>query len=540
MYDLLVRGAQVVDGSGQPAFVGDVGVIGERIVAVGASLEGTARRVFDAAHQVVAPGFVDAHTHDDLVVMRQHVAVPKVQQGITTLVIGNCGFSMAPSVPQYGQALQDYAAAVLGTDDESWDWPTVGAFLATLSKQSLGQHVCALLGHTALRVAVMGFESRPASEQELLAQESLLAEAMQSGAAGLSLGLMYVPGMYTPTTELVRLARVVSRYGGVVTSHMRGEGDQMLASLDEMISLAEQAEVAVHISHLKIIGRRNWGSIGRALERIVDARARGLSITVDMYPYTAGSTTITQILPPWLLEGGLAQTLRSLQDASVRQRVCRDFAHGLPGWENQVEMLGWERIVLASMQQESNRALEGLSIAEAATRLALTPEETLFRLLLEEEGRITIVVFSMDEHDVDQVIQSSFAMIGSDGLPLRSGRPHPRLYGTFPRYLRRYVRELKSLQLEEAIHKITAFPAARFGIADHGLIQEGNVADLVIFDPEHIGDRATYDEPQRYPDGIAAVIVAGRSVVLVNQLQPDRPGHLIASSSQDRLSDQAR
>jgi N-acyl-D-amino-acid deacylase len=529
MYDLLVRAVQIVDGSGKPVFAGDIGVVGERIVAVGSSLEGAAHRVLEAHNQVVAPGFVDAHTHDDLVVMRQHIASPKVHQGITTLVIGNCGFSMAPTVPQHMREMQSYASAVLGTDEQSWDWPTMGTFLESLRAQPLGQHVRVLLGHTALRVAVMGFEARAASEQEMQAQEALVAEAMQAGAAGLSLGLMYVPGMYAPRTELVRLARVVSRYGGVITSHMRGEGDQMLASLDEMLSLAEQAEVAVHISHLKIIGRRNWGSISQALDRITDARARGLSITVDMYPYTAGSTTITQILPPWLLEGGLKQTLHSLHDPAVRRRVCQDFVHGLPGWENQVEMLGWERIVLASMQQEANRALEGLNIAEAAERLGLTPEETLFRLLLEEEGRITIVVFSMHEHDVDQVIQSSFAMIGSDGLPLRSGRPHPRLYGTFPRYLRRYVRELKSLTLEEAIHKITAFPAARFGLTDHGLLQVGKVADLVLFDPARIDDRATYSEPQSYPEGISAVIVAGRAVVLANQLQEERPGHLLNS-----------
>jgi N-acyl-D-amino-acid deacylase len=532
MYDLLIRTAQIVNGSGKPAFAGDIGIIGERIVATGSCLEGDAQRVIEADNQVVSPGFIDAHTHDDMIIMRQRIALPKVHQGITTLVIGNCGFGMAPMAPQHMQEMQNYASAVLGKDDHPWHWPTMGAFLEALAAQPLGQQVCVLLGHTTVRVAVMGFAARPASEQEMVAQEALVAEAMQAGAAGLSLGLMYMPGMYTSTAELVRLARVVGSYGGIVTSHMRGEGDHMLASLDEMLSIAEQAEVAVHISHLKIIGHRNWGSISRALERIADARARGLSITVDMYPYTAGSTTITQLLPPWLLEGGLEQTLQSLRDPAIRRRVSQDFAHGLPGWENQVEMLGWERIVLSSMHQEANHILEGLSIVEAAEQLGLTAEETFFRLLLEEEGRITIIVFSMDEHDVDQVIQSSFAMIGSDGLPLLSGRPHPRLYGTFPRYIRRYVRELKSLKLEEAIHKITAMPAARFGLTEHGLIQPSKIADLVIFDPSHIGDRATYNEPQLYPDGITAVIVAGKPVVTNNQLQMDLPGHLLIPNNQ--------
>lgn len=534
MYDLLIRNAQLVDGTGGPVVAGELGIIGERIVAVGARLEGEAGAVFDAGGQVVTPGFIDAHTHDDLVVTRQGIAEPKVQQGITTLVVGNCGFGMAPVVPEHTRDIQNYAAAVLGEDKQPWDWPTLGAWLEMLRARSLGQHTRALLGHTTLRVAAMGFAPRPATEQEVLTQEKLVAEAMQAGAAGLSLGLMYVPGMYTPAAELVRLARVVGRYSGVVTSHMRGEGDQMLSSLDEMLALAEQAEVAVHISHLKVIGRRNWGSIERALERIAQARARGLSVTVDMYPYTAGSTTMTQLLPPWILEGGIEQTLSRLRDPAVRRRVSQDFAHGLPGWENQVEMLGWERIVLSSLQQEANRALQGLNMLEAATHLGLSPAEAFFHLLQAEHGRITIVVFSMDENDVDRVVQAPFAMIGSDGLPLHSGRPHPRLYGTFPRYIQHYVRELKSLTLPEAIQKITAFPATRFGIAERGVIAAGKIADLVIFDPADIRDRATYDQPQVTPDGITAVLVAGQPVVLQRQLQSARPGRLLTGSEHAR------
>ncbi len=534
MYDLLIRHAQIVDGTGGPAFAGDVALAGERIAAVGAHLEGEASAVLEAGGLVVAPGFIDAHTHDDLEVTRRGVVQAKVQQGITTLVLGNCGFGIAPMAPQYMPAMQRYAAAVLGEEEQPWNWATLGAWLDALATQPLGQHVRTLLGHTALRVAAMGFEARPATSQEIMTQETLLAEAMQAGAAGLSLGLMYVPGMYTPASELERLARVVGRSGGVVTVHMRGEGDQMLASLDEMLELAARAEVAVHISHLKIIGRRNWGTIEQALERITQARARGLAITADMYPYTAGSTTITQILPPWLQEGGLEQMLGSLRDPAIQRRVSRDFARGLPGWENQVEMLGWESIVLSSLPQAQNRALEGLNMVEAAAHLGMTPDEALLHLILAEAGRITIVVFSMDQHDVDQVVQAPFAMIGSDGLPTRSGRPHPRLYGTFPRYLQRYVRERKSLTLAEAIHKITAFPAARFGIAERGTITPGKIADLVLFDPERISDLATYQEPQVYPHGLTAVIVAGQPVVLHGQFQAARPGQVLTTPVRSR------
>jgi N-acyl-D-aspartate/D-glutamate deacylase len=290
MYDLLIRGARVVDGTGMPAFASDIGIVGEQIAALGAHIGGEARQTIKASGMVVAPGFIDAHTHDDLAALRRAVVLPKVYQGVTSLVIGNCGFGVAPTTPAHRAALQRYSAPVLGEDDQPWPWATMGSFLEAMRAMPLGQHVCALLGHTAVRVAVMGFESRPATEQEMAAQEALVAEAIQAGAAGLSLGLMYVPGTYTPTAELVRLARVVGRAGGVVAAHMRSEGDGLLAALDEMLSIAEQAEVAVHISHLKVTGRANWGGIHTALERITDARARGLSVTVDMYPYAAGST----------------------------------------------------------------------------------------------------------------------------------------------------------------------------------------------------------------------------------------------------------
>lgn len=532
MYDLIIRAARIVDGTGRAAFVGDLGIVGERIAALGDHIEGQTRREIDARGWTLAPGFIDAHTHDDLMVLRKAVVPPKVQQGITTLVIGNCGFGMAPMAPAHMAAMQIASAAVLGEDEQPWNWPTLGALLETLRTMALGQNARALLGHNALRVAVMGFETRPANEQEILAQEGLIAEAMQAGAAGMSLGLMYVPGMYTPQDELIRLARVVGRYGGVITSHMRGEGDLLLDSVDEMLTLAERADVAMHISHLKVTGRKNWGSINRALERIANARARGLSITVDMYPYTAGSTTMTQLLPPWALEGGMDAMLQRLREPAVQRQILQDFAHGLAGWENQVGALGWEGIMLASVQQDAHRHLEGLTISEAAAQLGLAPEEAFFHLLLTEQGRVTIIVFSMDERDVDMVIQSPFAMLGSDGLPILSGKPHPRLYGSFPRFLRRYVREQRSLTLEDAIHKITAFPSARFGIAERGTIATGKIADLVLFDPDHVNDRATYAEPHAYPEGILAVLVAGTPVVMRGEVQAERPGHLLAPAGQ--------
>jgi N-acyl-D-aspartate/D-glutamate deacylase len=519
MYDLLIRHARVVDGSGTPAFTADVGIIGKHIVDVNAHLSTEALSVIDAGGQVLAPGFVDAHTHDDLAVLRWPTVHPKVCQGITTVVIGNCGFGLAPMVPAYASVVQEYAAAVLGKDDQPWSWPTMGAFLDTLRATPMGQNVSALLAHGPLRVSVMGFEQRAATEQEIVAQEELVAEAMQSGAAGMSLGLVYVPGAYTPTTELVRLARVVGRYGGVIASHMRNEGDDCLDSINEMLAIAEQAEVALHISHLKIIGRKNWGTINRALDLIANARARGLDVTVDVYPYNAGSTTITQLLPPWVLEGGTSFMLKRLIDPATRRQIQQDLAQ---------KEIDWERIYISTVQQEQYKALEGMNLLQVAEPLAMPPDEALLHLVLEEKGQISIIMFSMDERDVDQVVQSSFAMIGSDGLPILSGRPHPRLYGTFPRFIERYVRELHTVTLEDAIYRASALPSQRFKLTDRGLVAPNKVADLVIFDPATIHDAATYNNPQVYPDGISTVIVAGQPVVLNKQLQPGQPGEVIS------------
>ena len=533
MYDLCIRNARIVDGTGIPAFRGDIGIVGERIVALGPQLISEAHHVLDARGQIIAPGFIDAHTHDDLVVLREGIVPMKVQQGITAVITGNCGFSLAPLAPTHMDAVKNYSAAVLGEDAHPWNWHTTEALFDTLRRVALGQHVRPLFGHGPVRVAVMGFEPRDATEQEMDAQEGFVRDAMEAGAAGMSLGLMYAPGMYTPTSELLRLASVVGRYGGVVTSHMRGEGDQLLSSLTEMLTIAERAEVAMHISHLKVTGRKNWGSIQQALDLIADARARSLDVTIDVYPYNAGSTMCTQLLPPWLQEGGLTMMLKRLREPETQRQVCRDFAYGIEGWENQVGANGWDRVFVSAVRQERLRSLEGLNMLEVAEILGMAPEEAFFHLVIEEQGQMTILIFHMDEGDIDQVVQAPFSMLGSDGLPLRSGRPHPRLYGTFPRFFRRYVRETRSLTLEEAVRKVTALPAERFRLADRGTLAVDKIADLVIFDPATMSDLATYEQPRVYPEGIAAVVVSGQIVVQEKQLTPSRPGQLLAPSHKE-------
>lgn len=532
MYDLLIRDASIVDGTGNPAYRADIGVVGERIVEIRAGLAGDAREIIDAGGRVMSPGFIDAHTHDDLALLRRGLVEAKMQQGVTTAVIGNCGFGLAPVSAAYSDAVRDYAAPVLGEDGEQWQWESTGAFFDALQARALGQHVCALVPHGVVRAAVMGFKAQVASEPEMAAQESLVREAMQAGAAGMSLGLAYVPGRYATTGELVRLGRIVGGYGGVVASHMRGEGDTCIDSIHEMLTLAEQAEVAVHISHLKLTGRKNWGQMQRVLDVIADARARGIDITVDVYPYAAGSTTITQVLPPWMMEGGIERMMERLRDGDMQRQMQQDIAKGLDGWENPLGSNGWERVYVATVGREQNKQYEGKNLVEIGEMMGMEVGDALARLMLDEEGRIAVLMFTMDERDVDQVVEAPFSMIGSDGLPVLSGRPHPRLYGTFPRFIKRYVRERKSMSLEEAVAKVTAMVARRFGLAERGVIAEGKAADLVIFDAGTISDRATFEVPQQYPEGIAAVVVAGQPVVLNGAVTANWSGKLLVRENE--------
>ncbi|MBP1993154.1 N-acyl-D-amino-acid deacylase family protein [Paenibacillus eucommiae] len=508
MLDLIVKNARIVDGTGNPWYKGDIGVRDGLITGLG-YIDQTARAVVDAAGLVASPGFIDGHSHSDLLIMDQPLGQIKLLQGVTTEVVGNCGLAPAPYFQETADMLRQYVEPVIGDTGLVWNWNTVGQFMDALEKNVASENVATYVAHGALRIAAMGFANRPANQEELRRMKFLLEEGLKAGAIGLSIGLLYAPGSYTTKEEIAELCSVLPAYDGLLATHIRGEGSTLLTSISEVIWIAETSEVPLHVCHLKAAGRRNWGIMAEALTLIDQARARGMDVTCDVYPYNASSTMLTTLLPPWVLEGGIDALLQRIKDPAVRRQVRAELAEERKDWDNLLASTGWKAVVVSSVQTEANRHLEGLHMEEIAEMRGQHPAECVMDLLLEEEGKVAMVYFLMSDEDVDQAVQYDYSLVISDSLGCTTGKPHPRLYGAFPRLFARYVRERKLLSLEQAVRKVTSFPVQRFKLGRRGRLDEGYRADIVLFDPERIQDMATYTDPCQYPEGIAHVFVNG-------------------------------
>jgi N-acyl-D-amino-acid deacylase len=523
MYDLLIRRAAIIDGTRSGEFRGDVAVADGHFVAVAAHLDGEAARVIDARGLCLAPGFIDIHCHSD----RYHIEHPdgdiKLRQGVTLEVVGNCGASLAPLAAARTQEAVDHAAGGPGRFRGLIDWRGYGQYAAKVEAGKPTVNVAGLVGHGTLRIAAMGFAAHPADTAELGCMLGLLDEAMAEGAAGMSSGLYYAPGLFATTDEVVALARLVARRGGIYATHLRNEAEGLLDSLDEAIHIGRTAGVPVQISHLKAAGWRNWHLADAAVARIEAARTEGLDVTVDVYPYHFSSTSLLTVIPPWALDGGVPDLLPRLAEPATRARIIGQIRDGLPGWENIYHNAGWEKIIISAASSPEGRRLEGRSVADIAGVAGKDPFECALDIIAGERGAVSIIAGSMNEDNVGRFIRLPYAMIGSDGSP-NEGKPHPRVYGTFPRVVRRFVRELKVLSLPEAIHKMTGMTAARLGMAAFGRIAAGARADAVLFDPERFADTATFDDPRRHPVGVRAVLVAGRLVLDGDTATGERPG----------------
>ncbi|WP_343060556.1 D-aminoacylase [Paenibacillus phyllosphaerae] len=463
---------------------------------------------------VIAPGFIDGHCHSDLLVLDDPKSSFKLLQGVTTEVVGNCGLAPAPLVPRYEEALKQYVQPVLGTTPWAWNWQSIEAYIGTLARNKASENVATYVAHGALRIAVMGFENRPATAEEIARMKLLLEEGMRAGAIGLSIGLLYAPGSYTSQEELAELCSVLPKYGGLLATHIRGEGNSLIASVREVIWIAERAGIALHVSHLKAAGRINWGRTLEAIELIEAARHRGLDVTCDVYPYTAGSTSMTTILPPWMLEGGIEATLERLRNPALRPRIKQELREEQRDWDNLVCSTGWQSVYVSAVSNPANLHLEGKQVAQiAAERGGLDPEDVMMDLMLEERGTISIVYFHMSDDDVKDVIRYDRALIASDSLGCVTGKPHPRTYGTFPRLFAKYVQDEKLLTLEQAVRKVTSFPVQRFKLGKRGLLVPGYHADVTVFNPLTFRDTATYEQPIQTPEGLSHVIVGGELTV---------------------------
>jgi N-acyl-D-amino-acid deacylase len=410
-------------------------------------------------------------------------------------------------------------------------WRTLAGYLERLAESGIAVNVVPILGHGTLRSAVMGYAQRPPTTSELTRMQALIGEAMAAGAFGLSTGLVYAPGCYADTDEIVELAKVVGRAGGMYFSHIRGESDTVLEAAQEAITVGERAGVAVQISHLKTAGRDNWEKTPALLDLLDQANARGLDVTGDLYPYTAGATSMGAMLPPWVHEGGVAQLLPRLQDGRVRARIRRDIEQGLDGWWNPIRAAGWAGVQISRAPQ--HHAYQGMRLSDVAALRQQDPLEAMLDILLAEEGNAGVVLFMMGDAQVQAILQHSRVMIGSDAgatAPygvLGAGHPHPRAYGTFPRVLGTYVRQRGVISLEEAIFRMTGLTAWRLGLTDRGLIRPGYKADLVVFDAARIADRATYDAPHVYPTGIHGVLVNGQVILRDGERLSALPGRVL-------------
>ncbi|HHY45113.1 MAG TPA: D-aminoacylase [Firmicutes bacterium] len=509
MFDIVFKNARVLDGTGAPWFTADVAVKDGAIVKVGPA-QGEARTVVEATGKYLSPGFIDAHSHSDLPLVQNPTADSKVMQGVTTEVIGQCGSSGAP------RRLGLYKQEGADDDDGMPHWTDMASYIKVLEDQGISVNVVPLVGHGSVRRQVMGVENRAPDQNELNLMKKLVDAAMEQGAFGMSTGLIYVPGKYSNTDEVIELAKVVAKHRGYYFTHIRNEGVKLLEALQEAIDIGFAAGVPVQVSHFKVMGEANWGMVEHSIAMVEKARKDGLDITADQYPYIASSTSLGSPVPVSVWRGGKGSEI--LNDPVERQKILDALkARG-----------SWDKIVVASLENEADQAFIGKSVAEIGRIQEITDEEAAFGLLHRNRGVVTIVNFAMSEDDVRMVMRQPWIMVGSDGraynVKTAKGQPHPRSYGTFVRVLGRYVRECGLLRLEEAVRKMTSLPAWRLGLQDRGIVREGMRADLVLFDADKVIDNATFTAPHQYPSGIECVLVNGVVVVKEGVHTGARPG----------------
>lgn len=542
MYDVKIVNGLIIDGTGNPGYASDVGIVGDQIIAIGDLSDATSRETVDASGKVVAPGFVDMHTHSDLAVLFDPLTNSKIFDGVTTEVVGNCGIGVAPVSEANRQLLIDYLGTrMIGNLPVKIElnWSSMAEYLDYVRRHPPALNVCALLAQGAVRIAVMGFDKQAPTNRQLSEMKSLVAAGMAEGAVGFSSGLIYMPGEFSTTDELAELAKEIKPYQGFYVSHIRNESEGVFDALEEALTIGEKAGVPVHVSHLKVAGQSVWGRSPELLARIDKANQDGVETTFDLYPYTSGMTGLTACMPPWAFEGGVEKLLNRLADAEIRAKIVADVENGIPGWQNLFKAAGgWENITITTVNSEANKHLEGKTIRQIADLQDKDPYNTVFDLLIAEKGKVLIVLLLMAEEDLINILRHPMSMIGSDGMSVSTegimsfGMPHPRAFGTRARVLARYVREKKVLSLEEAVKKMSYMPAWRLGLPKRGLLRVGYYADAVVFDPDEVRDNAVYSDPKQYSSGFEYVVVNGKIVLANGMHQKVFNGRVITRKGQ--------
>jgi len=539
-YDLLIIRGKILDGSGNPWFEGSVAIKDGKVAGIGRLWNAKAKRVIDAAGLVVAPGFIDLHSHSDFTLLLDGTAQSKIRQGVTTEILGeaeSAGPILGPGAADFDSGV----APILPIDGLKRDWTTLGEYFARVERQGVSVNIASYVGSGQVRLDVMGNVNRAPTSEELAKMEGLVEESMRAGSIGLASGLIYAPNMYAKTDELIDLARVAAKYGGIYTTHIRGEGANSIEAISEAIEIAEKAGLPGHILHFKSNGHANWGRMPELVKLIQAARDRGLDITADQYPYLAGMTRLEQCLPPKYLEGTADQVVARLKETKARTEIREAINKGLPGWDNNEvkDCGGWHGVMLAGCQRPESKKYEGQRMDEVARMMGKDPVDALCDLLIAEHATPMAIYFSMNEADVELAMQQPWVGIGSDGAAVNPsmafmGRPHPRFYGTFPRVLGVYVREKHVLTLPDAVRKMTSLPAQIISLPDRGLLRPGMAADIVLFDAQTVKDRATFEDPSQYPVGIPYVIVNGVVVVDRGEHTGAKPGRVLNAGRKGR------
>jgi N-acyl-D-amino-acid deacylase len=516
-YDVLITGGSVLNGEGTPAVRADVGIRGGRIATIGDLGTAAAARRIEATGLTVAPGFIDIHNHSDYTILVEPKSESMIRQGVTTMVLGES----RSAGPIKAGAEEARARA----DGVTADWTTLGGYFAKLEQQHMSTNIASYVGEEQVWTYVKGYAQSAATPQELDAMKRLIAAAMEEGAMGLSTALLQPPSSFATTANLIELARTAKQYGGIYSSHIRDEGEGVFRAIDEAIQVGKGARIPVDIIHMKIAHKKLWGRANEIIAMVQKARDEGFDIRANVYPYTAGQNNLSSIVPPWAHDGGREKLLERLKDPSARKRMREEVMNGLPNWYNHYLATGdgWAGMILVMLKHERNKPFQGKRMSELIAARGGHPADVLFDVLLEEGGSVPTVFFHHSEPDMQLIMKQPWTSIGSDGSavspdgPTGRTHPHPRYYGTFPRVLGRYVRELKVITLPEAVKKMTSMNADKLGIADRGRLKEGLAADVTVFDQDRVIDRATFEQPHQFPVGIKYVIVNG--VVTVDNEQ---------------------
>lgn len=528
-FDIIIKNGRIIDGTGNPWYRADVGIVGERIQEIGVLPASSADKVIDASGLAVSPGFIDIHAHSDLVYPlpdNAEILSPFVYQGTTTQVIGNCGISPSP-VNKDSLSLMKEDLALITPREIPWNWSSFGDYLAVLEKTGIVMNIVPLVGQGAIRFSVMGAKAAEPTKKERDDMSELLARTMEEGAIGMSSGLIYPPGMWTTTEDLIDLCHVVARYSGVFTCHVRGSSETAIESEKEIIEIGRKTGVRVEHSHSEAFGKAHWPKVKETMRLDEEARREGVDIAFDVIPYTAANTYLTAIFPPWSLEGGVPKLIERLSDETTRAKIRYDVEHKVPEWppwkpggwpHNLVEATGWRNISLLYVGSEKNRKLLGKSLAEIGELLGKHPFDAAADIVTEEKGDVMALYMGVsgdleDEEHLKLLLKHPLASIGPDAILTGKGIPHPAAYGSFPKVVGRYGRDRRLFTIEEAVRKMTSLPSQRMELKGRGLLLRGHFADIVVFNSETIIDNATYDNPFQSPTGIEYVIINGKLAV---------------------------